>query len=199
MITRDQLRYHHLTKEQISNPLVFVEYFCRCDIDIEGLRIELLDMIRSACSSKKYGNPENYFHYHRCLLQFLEVGHIFFRRRKQFSIVTNLTACTSCTTDLSKDHQTLVNSHFKNLSKEEIRNTSCFFRDFFAYKTLNDWRDIFSRIVEYAYRTTTIDEILEEGAEMVIVKEYIEKLIEVIYLIDNIQSFIYLQNTASMN
>ena len=58
---------------------------------------------------------------------------------------------------------------------------------------------MFSRIVEYAYRTQTIDEVLENGAEMVIIKEYIEKLIEVIYMIDNTQSVIYLQSTASIN
>jgi hypothetical protein len=54
-------------------------------------------------------------------------------------------------------------------------------------------------VVEYAYRTQTIDEVMEDGAEMVIVREYIEKLIEVIYLIDNTQSVIYLQGTASIN
>jgi len=53
--------------------------------------------------------------------------------------------------------------------------------------------------VEYAHRTQTIDEVIEDGAEMVIIKEYIEKLIEVIYLIDNTQSVIYLQSTASIN
>jgi hypothetical protein len=35
---------------------------------------------------------------------------------------------------------------------------------------------MFSWIVEYAYRTQTIDEVLEDGAEMVIIKEYVEKI-----------------------
>ena len=199
MSTKDKLRYNNLTKEQISNPHLFLEYFCRCDIDIEGLRTEFFHMIRSACTSKKYGNPEDYFHYHRCLLQFLEVAHIFFRRGKKFSIGADLTACTPCTVDLYKYYQNLVNSHFKNLSKEEIRNTHCFFTDFFGYKSLEDWRWMLSRIVEYAYRTTTIDEVMEEGAEMVLVREYIEKLIEMMYLIDNTRSVIYLQSTAAIN
>ena len=199
MSTKDNLRYNNLTKEQISNPHLFLEYFCRCDIEIEGLRTEFFDMIRSACSSKKYGNPEDYFHYHRCLLQFLDVAHIFFRRGKKFSIAAELTVCTPCTADLSKYYHSLINSHFRNLSKEEIRNTNCFFTDFFGYKSLEDWRWMLSRIVEYAYRTTTIDEVIEDGSEMVLVKEYIEKLIEVIYLIDNIRSVIYLQSTAAIN
>ena len=199
MSSRDHLRYHQLTKEQISNPHLFLEYFCRCDIDIETFRTEILQLIRSACSSKKYGNPEDYYYNHRCLLQFLEVAHIFFRRGKKFSIAANLTVCTPCTTDLSKYYHILINSHFRILSHEEIRNTNCFFADFFGYKTLNDWRFMFSRIAEYAYRTQTIDEVLEDGAEMVFIKEYIEKLIEVIYLIDNTQSVIYLQNAASIN
>ena len=199
MSTKDKLRYNTLTKEQISNPHLFLEYFCRCDIDIEGFRTEFLDMIRSACTSNKYGNPDDYFHYHRCLLQFLEVGHIFFRRGKKFPIASDLTVFTSCTVDLSKYYHSLINSHFRNLSKEEIRNTHCFFTDFFGYKSLDDWRWMLSRIVEYAYRTTTIDEVMEEGAEMVLVKEYIEKLIEVMYLIDNTQSVIYLQSVAATN
>ena len=199
MSTKDKLRYNTLTKEQISNPHLFLEYFCRCDIDIEGLRTEFFDMIRSACASKKYGNPDDYFHYHRCLLQFLEVAHIFFRRGKKFPIAADLNVCTPCTVDLSKYYHSLINSHFRNLSKEEIRNTHCFFTDFFGYKSLDDWRWMLSRIVEYAYRTTTIDEVMEEGAEMVLVKEYIEKLIEVMYLIDNTQSVIYLQSIAATN
>ena len=199
MSSRDNLRYNHLTKAQISNPHLFLEYFCRCDIDIEAFRIEFLHMIRSACSFKKYGDPENYFYCHRSLLQFLEVAHIFFRRGKKFSIAANLTVSTPCTRDLSKYYHTLINSHFRNLSHEEIRNTNCFFTDFFGYKTLNDWRLMFSQIVEYAYRTQTIDEVIEGGAEMVIVREYIEKLIEVIYLIDNTQSVIYLQSKVSVN
>jgi hypothetical protein len=199
MSSRDHLRYNHLTKAQISNPHLFLEYFCRCDIDIEALRIEFFHMIRSACSSRKHGNPEDYFHYHRCLLQFLEVAHIFFRRGKKFSIAADLTVCTPCTLDLSKYYHSLINCHFRNLSHEEIRNTNCFFRDFFGYKSLDEWRWMLSRIVEYAYRTQTIDEVMEDGAEMVIIREYIEKLIEVIYLIDNTQSVIYLQSTASIN
>ncbi|SHE85641.1 hypothetical protein SAMN04488522_1011413 [Pedobacter caeni] len=58
---------------------------------------------------------------------------------------------------------------------------------------------MFSRIVEYAYRTQTIDDVLEDGTEMVIIKEYIEKLIEVIYLIDNTQSVIYIRNATTVN
>lgn len=45
-------------------------------------------------------------------------------------------------------------------------------------KKLNDWRFMFSRIVEYAYRNQTIDEVKEDGAEMVIIREYIKKLID---------------------
>lgn len=199
MSRKDQLRYHQLTNAQISNPHLFLEYFCRCDIDIETFRIDILNLIRSACSSKKHGNPEDYHYNYRCLLQFLEVAHIFFRKGKKFSIAANLTLCTPCTIDLSKYYHNLINSHFRNLSHEEIRNTNCFFKDFFGYRTLNDWRVMFSRIVEYAHRTQTINEVIEDGAEMVIIKEYIEKLIEVIYLIDNTQSVIYVQSTASIN
>jgi len=199
MSSKDNLRYNQLTKEQISNPHLFLEYFCRCAMDIETFRTEILNLIRSACSSKKHGNPEDYYYNYRRLLQCLEVAHIFFRRGKKFSIAANLTVCTPCTIDLSKYYHTLINSHFRNLSHEEIRNTNCFFKDFFGSRSLNGWRLMFSRIVEYAYRTQTIDEVLEDGAEMVIIKEYIEKLIEVMYLIDNTQSVIYLQSRASIN
>ncbi|WP_073229085.1 hypothetical protein [Pedobacter caeni] len=199
MSNKDQLRYNQLSKQQISNPHLFLESFCRFDTDIESFRIETLHLIRSSCSSNKYGNPEDYHYHYTCLLKLLEAAHIFYRKGKKFSIASNLTLCTPCTVDLSKYYHNLITTHFRNLSHEEIRNTNCFFNDFFSYKTLNDWRRMFSRIVEYAYRTQTIDDVLEDGTEMVIIKEYIEKLIEVIYLIDNTQSVIYIRNATTVN
>jgi len=123
MSSKDHLRYNHLTKAQISNPHLFLEYFCRCDIDIEALRIEFFHMIRSACSSKKHGNPEDYFHYHRCLLQFLEVGHIFFRRGKKFSIAANLTLSTKRNINqLIAKLKTKQDEHWKKISRiRELR------------------------------------------------------------------------------
>ncbi len=88
--------------------------------------------------------------------------------------------------------------HFKSLSEEEIKNTHSFFKDFFNFMTLNEWRLTFSRIVEYAYRKPTIDEVIEDGSTMVVIKEYIEKLIEVIYLIDSSQTVFCINDTSTI-
>ena len=51
--------------------------------------------------------------------------------------------------------------------------------------------------MEYAYKEHTIDEVLGNGSAMVVVKEYIEKLIEVIYLIDSSQTVFCINTTLN--
>jgi hypothetical protein len=103
----------------------------------------------------------------------LEAVHILYKKQKTFSIDSN---------------KEIPKSDFHNLSRKEVTDTYIFFKDFFNYQSLNKWRLTFSRLVEYAYRKTTIDEVIEEGSVMVIIREYIEKLIEVVFLIDYTQT-----------
>ncbi|WP_316751786.1 hypothetical protein [Pedobacter gandavensis] len=197
MSNRNKLRYNQLTDKQILNPHVFISDFCRYEIDIEAFRAEILLLIKSACTNKQYGKSEEYFYNYRCLLKLLEAGHIFFCRDIKFSLHCDPCTLTPCEIDLNRYYSTLITTHFKTLSDKEIKNTQCFFKEFFSFMSLNEWRLIFSRIVEYAYRQPTIDEVLEDGSAMVVVKEYIEKLIEVIYLIDSSQTVFCINNTTT--
>lgn len=199
MSTKSKLRYNQLTDQQISNPHLFISEFCKYETDIETFRKEVHHMIRSACTHQRYGKSESYFYNYRCLLKLLEAAHIFFCKGSKFSLSCDTTKITPSVTDLTKYYNALINAHFKSLSSQEIQNTQYFFKDFFGFMSLNDWRLMFSRIVEYAYRDATIDEVLEDGSLMVVIKEYIEKLIETMYLIDNSQSVIYINNPVLVN
>lgn len=199
MSNKRNLRYNQLTDKQILNPHTFIADFCRYEIDIEAFRTQIHDLIRSACSTIQHGKSEEYFYNYRCLLKLLEAGHIFFCKGTKFSLHCASSNASPCAKDLTRYYNVLISTHFKSLSQEEIKNTHCFFKDFFSFLSLNEWRLMLSRIVEYAYRQTTIDEVIEDGSAMVIVKEYLEKLIEVIYLIDITQTVLYVSNTTTVN
>lgn len=173
MSNKFRKQYSHLTRAQIDEPLLLIEDFCRRDTYIEQFRLDLRDFIKSSCSNQLYGDRENHFYTYRCLMQILEAVHILYKKQKTYSIDSN---------------KEIPKSDFHNLSKKEVTDTYIFFKDFFNYQSLNKWRLTFSRLGEYAYRKTTIDEVIEEGSVMVIIREYIEKLIEVIFLIDYTQT-----------
>lgn len=169
------------------------------EIDIEAFRTQIHHLIRSACSNKQHGRNEEYFYNYRCLLKLLEAGHILFCRGTKFSLDCTASNSSPCAKDLRRYYDTLIGTHFKSLSDAEIKNTHYFFKDFFSFLSLNEWRLMLSRIVEYAYRQITIDEVIEDGSTMVLIKEYLEKLIEVIYLIDTSQNVRYVGNNLNVN
>ena len=182
----NKLHYTYLSEEEKDNPVAFIVEFCTCECDLNGFREEVGDMIKSACSKKKFGNSDHYFFNYRQLLKFLEVGYIFFSEDLTFSLHQNEPVSGLDKIVFGTHFENIRPSCFRLLSPNELRDTNIFFRDFFAHQDINEWRLIFSQFVEYAYRLSTIDEVMEDGSEMVILREYTEKLIEVIYLIHHI-------------
>lgn len=177
MISMNNLQPYEL----LTDPLGYILDFCEKDCEIEDFRYEVGNMIKSACSHQKYGDSENYFFNYRCLMQLLESCHSLYNRgltQKQ------TTSCLKVNNSLfSKENDGYFKTNYRTLSKKEIQNLNFFFEDFFCFKSFKEWSLTFSQLVEYAYRRHTIDEVLEEGSIAVILSEYIEKLIEAVYLI----------------
>ncbi|WGQ10731.1 hypothetical protein QG516_03555 [Pedobacter gandavensis] len=114
-------------------------------------------------------------------MQLLESCHSLYNRdltQKQ------TTSCTKVNNSLfSKEDYGYFKTTYRTLTRKEIQNLNLFFEDFFCFKSFNEWSLTFSQLVKYAYRRHTIDEVLEAGSIVIILSEYIEKLIEAVYLI----------------
>lgn len=189
----NNLHYTHLSDNERENPITFIVDFCNYECDFNEFRQQILDLIKSACSNQKYGNSDNYFFNYRQLLKFLEIGHILLSKDETFSLYQSESLRNLDQIAFKKSFNNVRSSCLRLLSTNELSNTNVFFRDFFTHQNINDWRLTFSQLVEYAYRETTIDEVMEEGSEMVIIQDYIEKLIEIVYLIN------YVNQTIDVN
>ncbi|WP_316840038.1 hypothetical protein [Pedobacter gandavensis] len=179
----NKLHYTHLSDNERENPIAFIVDFCTYECDLNEFRQQILDLIKSACSNQKCGNSDNYFFNYRQLLKFLEISHILLSQDETFSMYQSESLRNLDQIAFKKSFNNIRSSCLRLLSTKELSNTNVFFEDFFNHKNLNEWRLTFSQLVEYAYRETTIDEVMEEGSEMVIIQEYTEKLIETVYLI----------------
>lgn len=177
MISMNNLQHDEL----LTDPLGYILDFCEKDCEIEDFRYEVANLIKSACSHQKYGNSENYFFNYRCLIKILESCHTLYNRGLTPNHITSFTKANN--QKFSKEIDGYFKTTYRTLTKKEIQNLNLFFEDFFCFKSVNEWSLTFSQLVEYAYRRHTIDEVLEEGSIVIILSEYIEKLIEAVYLI----------------
>lgn len=191
--------FRYLRGDQIANPHCELVGFFGCQVDVECFRHDILSLVKSACSKNNFGNKANYYLSHQQLITLIELAFVINNNTDDF--------CLNEHHPLYRIHKgpfiwhaenaqasTFPSLNLRGLSGREVNDISIFLDEFFSYMDLEEWVEISDSILLCANKKTTLDKLYHAKTYTVlIIKEYMEKLIEAMFLIFNIKSIPYVK------
>lgn len=197
--------FRYLTEDAIQTPLSFIENFCYFETEVETFRKDILFFLHAATTRKSdfngkfYVNSEDYAYNCRQLISVIEVLWVLYHQpipQLRIPDTHPLYQKSSWATDRI-DIEKRINSgaaHFRKLENREINDIGFFLEEFFLYRNLNEWREILDDLLTYAYTNESIFDGTELLYESVAIYEYLEKAVEAIFLIADL-NFKYNKST----
>lgn len=198
--------FRYLTSEDLSNPHLFIVRFCHLDASIESIRHGILSLIKAASTKgvfEKYGDWQNYFYYQQTIIKLLEIAHVFHTRGEDFSITSEHNLYRPKNEWFGRyidNHESMQipSLYFRFLKDTEINNINLFFNDMFSFMDLESWIQKIDMVMAIAYADESFSETYDCGHLIVPILDYMEKLVESIFLIFHIRSIHYLNNQLKL-
>ncbi|WP_316839410.1 HEPN domain-containing protein [Pedobacter gandavensis] len=171
----------------INNPHYQIASFFYCDENnMESFRFGMIDLVKTACSDRYYGNQKNHHHNHQQFLKLLELAHVLQDSQEDFKLRINHPLYRFCDRPFSA-------LNFPTLSDIEVNNIRLFFEEFFNYRDLEAWRGILDALLNCSHGKTSLDKSYNSKLhESVLISEYIAKMIEAMRLICETKSLPYI-------
>ncbi|WP_316751707.1 HEPN domain-containing protein [Pedobacter gandavensis] len=171
----------------ISNPHYQIASFFYCDKNsMESFRFGMIDLVKTACSDRYYGNQKNHHHNHQQFVKLLELAHELKDSQEDFKLRINHPLYRLC-----DRHFPALN--FPTLSDLEVNNIRLFFEEFFNYRNLEAWRGILDALLDCSNGKTSLDKSYNSKLhESVLISEYIAKMIEATRLVCETKSLPYI-------
>lgn len=173
------------------------------ETSVELLRMDFLSLIKSACTHPEtytFGNPQEYVMHHRRCITLLELAYVLRCGNENFKLTEehylyragNFWFGWLLEQDSKMEYPTF---HFRTLLNREINNIDIFFKDLFQFMELEEWIDTLDNILSCAYSNESYDEITDDGVRIVLILDFIEKLVEAIFLIYCLKSHDHIKKT----
>ncbi|MDN5287702.1 MAG: hypothetical protein JWR38_3976 [Mucilaginibacter sp.] len=191
--------FRYLKEKDVSNPhYQIVCFFCCDENNIESFRFGMVDFIKTACSDQYYGDKSSYHYNQQQCVKLLELAYVLYNGVEDFK--------------LNPDHSLYRHSehpfelynepknkqfpalHFRSLSGTELNNVRVYFEELFNYKTLEAWRGTLDSLLYCTNKEVELDDIYNEKVyETVLIREYLEKMIEAMGLVCETKSLPYIK------
>lgn len=165
--------------------------------DVESLKSEINDFFKTACDETyEYGNSFRYPATHQNCYKLLELAYTLKNNKENFTLQNDhklYRSSDAVFTQAFQENSELLFPlvHLRLLSAAEINDITFFLSDFFEYKSLYEWYELLDNLLRCANGDTVLEKIYNRSSHIILVKEYVEKLIEAMYLIYQTKSINY--------
>lgn len=199
LLGRKKASFRYLKEKDIDNPHYQVVCFFCCDENhLEALRFGMIDLMKTACSDKYYGNKDSYYYNQQQFVKLMELAYVLYAIQDDLKLSNNhpLYRFAEHPTEVYTKSRNRVfpELHFRSLYGTEVNNIQVYFEQFFGYKSLEDWRGILDSLLYCATGKVTLAEIYNSKLyETVLIREYIEKMIEAMGLVCETKSLPYVK------
>lgn len=197
--TLAETNFRQLTSYEIDFPMYCIGKFWILDAYIEDFRIEVYNWIKTACSlsNDQFGDPDEFELLHHQCIKLLEIAHILYTSEENLSIETDHPAHRpdkNCFGYHLEDEQVLScpNLYLRTLVGTEINDVKIFFEELFEYRSLTEWYDILDQLLISSREESSIVKNEEIGPVILEINEYLEKLMESIYVVYETKAMAYI-------
>jgi len=191
------VHFRYMTAEDFSNPFSYVYQLFRHETDLDYLRDDIIDLIRSAFSDQdagllRKGRFQECAFTQRRLIKMMETAFriiqiapkIVFPEAHPWQKTLRQPACP----DRTRRPRSGYFQQFLILNYEEIIHPVTSLTAFFSYRTLEEWREILDDLLGYAYDESDPIGTDEQGHAFKIVNE-LERLTETLYVVYEIRTW----------
>lgn len=185
-----ETNFRQLTSYEIDYPLYCIGHFWYVEAYIESFRIDIYNWIKTACSlsNDQFGDPDEFELLHQQSIKLIEIAHVLHTSDQNFSIEKDhpiYRPNNECFGYHLEDQQILTcpGLYFRALNGAEVNDVRLFFEEFFEFKSLNEWYGVLDQIVISSKAEMSLARNEEIGHLILEINEYLEKLIESVYVI----------------
>lgn len=194
----EKTSFRYLKEKDITNPHYQIACFFCCDENIETFRFGMIDLIKTACSDQYYGNKDSYYYNQQQFVKLLELASVLKNSKEDFKLSPDHPLYRLSDDPLELYTESKKKSfpafHFRTLCGKEINDVRMFFEELFNFKSLETWRAILDSFLYCADREIELDDIYDTKIyETVLIREYIEKVIEAMGLVCETKSLPYIK------
>lgn len=192
------VHFRYLKEDEMKNPLCCISKFCTLDIYIEDLRRGVINLIKSAYTNyenKTSRDIQNYMMSQRQIIKLMEVVHTLKYSGEDLKVSKDnpLYRNGSYWFGYHLDNRELISYpaiYFRQLTDNEVNNVTLFFEDLFSFMSLPSWHDTMDNLIFCACSGENYDDTYgDNGCPMIFIMEYLEKLVESIYLINYLRPY----------
>ena len=189
------VHFRYMTAEEFNNPFSYVYQLFRHETDIDYLREDITDLIRSAFSDQdagilRKGRFQEYAFTQRRLIKMMETAFRIMQITPEIIFPEDHPWQTTLRQPAGPDRIRRPRSgyfqQFQILNYEEIIHPVASLTSFFSYRTLEEWREILDDLLGYAYDESDPIGSREQGHAFKIMDE-LERLTETLYVIYEIR------------
>ncbi|SDK57316.1 HEPN domain-containing protein [Pedobacter sp. ok626] len=191
--------YRYLKEKDVSNPhYQIVSFFCDDENSIETLRFGMVDFIKTACSDRYYGDKSSYHYTQQQCVKLLELAYVLYSRNEELKLNPDhfLYRWLEHPFDVYNQvkNKLFPALHFRTLSGTELNDVQTVFEELFSFKDLEAWRAILDSLLYCTGRELKPDDVCDDKIfETVLIREYLEKLIEAMGLVCEAKSVPYVK------
>lgn len=185
-----ETNFRQLTSYEIDYPLYCIGHFWSVEAYIESFRIDIYNWIKTACSlsNDQFGDPDEFELLHQQCIKLIEIAHVLYTSDQNFSTEKDhliYRPNNECFGYHLEDQQILTcpSLYFRTLNGAEINDVRVFFEEFFEFKNLNGWHGILDQVLISSREEISLVRNEEIGHTILEINEYLEKLVESIYVI----------------
>lgn len=188
--------FRYLLPDEIANPHYHTVAFYGCDHQVECFRFEVLSLIKTACSKLYYGEEKKYYSIHHQFIKLMELAFLLKEAANDFVLSEGHPLYRKNSgpfvwhEDNIKDLRG-AGINLRVLNGAEVNNIQLFFHDFFSNKSLEEWSIILDDLLHCALKKSTLNKLFNLSYEMLFIKEYMEKMVEAMFLVFNTTSLPY--------
>lgn len=194
-----ETNFRQLTSYDIDYPLYCIGHFWHIEAYIESFRIDVYNWIKTACSlsNDQFGDPDDFELLHQQCIKLIEIAHVLYHSDENFSVEKDhpiYRPNKECFGYHLEDQQILTcpSLYFRNLTGAEVNDVKIFFEELFEFKSLNEWYRILDQLLISSREEISIVRNEEIGSVILEINEYIEKLMESIYLMHETKANSYI-------
>jgi HEPN domain-containing protein len=191
----EKIGYRYLKEKDIENPhYSIVSFFC--EEYLETIRFGMIDLIKTACSDHYHGDKNRYHYHQQQFVKLLELAHVLNDSQEDFKLSPDHSLFREDDHPLGwykETNKTLFKTiHFRTLLASEANDVRQLLQAVFKYRSLDAWTKILDSFLACTHGKLRLDEIYSRKLyETVLIREYIEKVIEVMGLVYEIKSLPY--------
>ncbi|WP_316753251.1 hypothetical protein [Pedobacter gandavensis] len=189
--------FRYLKEDEMNNLFSCIYDLCTLDFCIEDLRLGVITLIKSAYTTSEKASLDMQSHIinQRQIIKMLEIAYYLKCSGEDLEVSQEnpLYRKGSYWFGYHVDNEESIGYpaiYFRQLTDLEINNVRVFFEDLFSFMPLSDWHTMLDNLVLCACSNEDYDDTYgDNGCPMIFVMEYLEKLVEAIYLINFIRPY----------